>query len=260
MSHTEVFHAESLHTEVLHTGQKLIQNDACFKFGIDAVLLADFSSKIIRNNDLVLDMGCGNGIIPILLAQTSRAQKITGVEIQNEVANLATENAKLNKLEEKISIINADIKDFQKLFTPCTFNDIVTNPPYMKNGSGKKSTSEALQIARCETKCTLSDIIECATYNLKSNGNFMMIHRPSRISEICVLLDKHNLGIKTIRFVCPKPHTEPTMVLIHAKKDFHPELKVEKDLIVSNEDGSYTEEVRKIYLDSCQGPNLPYKS
>ena len=246
-------------TEILHTGQKLIQDEELFKFGIDAVLLSDFASDIIRQNDKVLDIGCGNGIIPVLLGKTSRAQKITGLELQKESAELADKNAKINSLENKIKILNADLRDFKKIFPPCTFNDVVSNPPYMKAQSGKTSDNEHIRIARSEVKCNLEQVIACAEWNIKSNGNFMIIHRPSRIAEICVLMQKYNFGIKTIRFICPTAEEKPTMVLIHAKKDFFPETIVEKNLVISDKDGKYTGEVKTIYCTSCDGPNLPYK-
>ncbi|MDD7416634.1 MAG: methyltransferase [Treponemataceae bacterium] len=246
-------------TERLHTGQKLIQSDSLFKYGIDAVLLSDFASKEIRNKNSVLDLGCGNGIISILLAEISRAEKICGLEIQEDAAELAKRNVILNNLDEKVIIKQGDIKNIKKLFEPCSFENVVTNPPYMKETKGKTCSNEKLAIARSEIKCNLEDVIKAASFVLKSNGNFFMINRPERLGETFVLLQKYNLGPKNLRLICPDENTEPTMFLIHSKKDFFPELKVMKNLVISNEDKTYTEEVLNIYGKTSRGANLPYE-
>ncbi|MCR4790905.1 MAG: tRNA1(Val) (adenine(37)-N6)-methyltransferase [Treponemataceae bacterium] len=252
--------SENEKIEDLHTGQKLIQSEDLFKFGIDAVLLSDFAGKEIRNKSSVLDLGCGNGIISILLAETSRAEKITGLEIQKDAAELAQRNIELNQLQEKISIVHGDIKKIRDIFQPCNFESVVSNPPYMKESKGKLCSNENLAIARSEIKCNLEDLIKAASYSLKSNGNFFMIHRPERLSETFVLLNKYKMGAKSLRLICPKPDTEATMFLIHAKKDFFPELKVLKNLIITDNEGNYTEEVKKIYNKTSEGPNKPYKA
>ncbi|MCR5699461.1 MAG: methyltransferase [Treponemataceae bacterium] len=251
--------SENEKIEDLHTGQKLIQSEDLFKYGIDAVILSDFASKEIRNKNAVLDLGCGNGIISILLAETSRAEKITGLEIQAEAAQLARRNVELNSIEQKVSIVQGDIKEIKKLFEPCVFDSVVTNPPYMKESKGKKCANEKVAIARSEIKCNLEDVIRASSFCLKSNGNFFMINRPDRLSETFVLLQKYNLGAKTLRLVCPQDKSEPTMFMIHAKKDFFPELKVMKNLVISNEDKTYTDEVMEIYGNTSKGANLPYQ-
>ncbi|MGP1586747.1 MAG: tRNA1(Val) (adenine(37)-N6)-methyltransferase [Treponemataceae bacterium] len=245
---------ETLHIKNL----KLMQDENSFKFGIDAVILADFASKQIRNNSSVLDLGCGNGIIPILLSADSRAKQITGLEIQKDIAQLAKKNIELNNLSDKIDIINADIKDIRNIFSPETFDSVVTNPPYIKKNSGKQCSNEKINIARSEVLCCLEDVIKAAAFSLKSNGNFFLINRPNRLSETMILLKKYNLGAKNLQLVNPNRNKEPSMFLLQAKKDFYPELKISKNLIICDENGNYTEKLTEIYKNTSSGPNCAY--
>ncbi len=225
---------------------KIIQNTTGFCFGIDSVLLSDFA-KEVKNDSKVMDIGTGTGIISILLSKKANIKKIYGIEIQQEVANMAERSVKLNNLEDKISIINTNIKDIFDKFEPNTFDAIVTNPPYMKLNTGAKSDEIKKLISRHEVECNLEDIIKISYKLLKSRGEFYMVHRAERIVDILYLMRKYKLEPKKIRFIQSKVNKEPNLLLIKGIKDAGNQLKIERPLVVYNEDGSYTDEILEIY-------------
>ena len=225
---------------------KIIQNNNGFKFGIDSILLSDFAKKI-KKDSIVLDIGTGTGIISILLSAKTEANKIIGIEIQREVADMAKRSVILNKLENKIEIINDDINNIEKYFENNYFDVIVTNPPYQKNNTGLKSENEKNLISRHEIKCTLEDIIKKSFKILKDKGEFYMVHRPERLVDIMYLMRKNKIEPKELRFVYPKISDKPNLILINSIKNAKQFLKVEKPLIIYNEEGIYTKEVLSIY-------------
>ena len=225
---------------------KIIQNNNGFKFGIDSILLSDFAKKI-KKDSIVLDIGTGTGIISILLSAKTEANKIIGIEIQREVADMAKRSVILNKLENKIEIINDDINNIEKYFENNYFDVIVTNPPYQKNNTGLKSENEKNLISRHEIKCTLEDIIKKSFKILKDKGEFYMVHRPERLVDIMYLMRKNKIEPKELRFVYPKISDKPNLILINGIKNAKQFLKVEKPLIIYNEEGIYTKEVLSIY-------------
>lgn len=225
---------------------KIIQNNNGFKFGIDSILLSDFAKKI-KKDSTVLDIGTGTGIISILLSAKTEANKIIGIEIQREVADMAKRSVILNKLENKIEIINDDINNIEKYFENNYFDVIVTNPPYQKNNTGLKSENEKNLISRHEIKCTLEDIIKKSFKILKDKGEFYMVHRPERLVDIMYLMRKNKMEPKELRFVYPKISDKPNLILIKGIKNAKQFLKVEKPLIIYNEEGIYTKEVLSIY-------------
>ena len=225
---------------------KIIQNKNGFCFGIDSVLLSDFAKKI-KNNSNVLDLGTGTGIISILLCGKTKLKHITGIEIQKEVADMANRSIKLNNLENRAEIINEDIKNLSKIFPANSFDAIVTNPPYKKENTGLVSKDKIQLISRHEVMCTIEDIAKISASLLNSNCSIYMVHRPDRIIDIIESFRKYKLEPKIIRFVYPKINKEPNLVLIKATKGAKEFLKIEKPLIVYNEDGTYTDEILEIY-------------
>lgn len=226
-------------------GLKIIQNKDKFCFGIDAVLLSDFAN--VRKNEKVLDIGTGTGIIPILLTAKSLGISFTGLEIQSESAEMANRSVMLNHLEEKVSIVNGDIKCALDYFERESFNVITSNPPYMIESSGELNVEDEITIARHEVKCTLEDIVREGSKLLKVNGRFYMVHRPFRLVEIFETFRRYNLEPKTMRMVHPFIDKEPNMVLIEAIKCAKPRLKILKPLIVYKSQGEYTDEIYEIY-------------
>ena len=192
-------------------------------------------------------MGTGTGIISILLCGKTNLKEIIGVEIQKEVYEMAKKSSELNKLENKFKLVNEDLKKISKKFPANSFDAIVTNPPYKKENTGLINENEFQKISRHEIMCKIEDIAKVSSYLLKSNSSIYMVHRPDRLADIIEALREYKLEPKNIRMVYPKINKEPNLVLIKATKCGKPFLKVEKPLIVYNEDGSYTDEILKIY-------------
>ena len=225
---------------------KIIQNKDGFCFGIDAVLLSDFA-KDIRNNSIVLDLGTGTGIIGILLCAKTKLSKIYGIDIQEDVCDMALRSIKLNNLEDKFEIINTNIKELTTIFEEASFDAIVSNPPYKKDNSGLKNESEAKLISRHEITASLEDFVSVSSKLLKSNGSIYMVHRPERLSDLFYLLKKYNLEPKKLRLVQSYQNSKPKLVLVKATKNAKSFLNIEQPLIIYNKDGSYTDEIFKIY-------------
>jgi len=231
--------------ELHRKGYKIIQDPNRFCFGMDAVLLSAFAN--IRKKERVLDIGTGTGIIPILMEARYGGDNYVGIEIQEDVADMASRSIKYNNLEDKISIDNADVKDALKLYGSGFFDVITTNPPYMTVDKGLINPSDTKALSRHELSVKLEDIVSISSKLLKNKGRFYMIHRPARLVEIMNVMRKYNLEIKRIRMVHPYIDKEANMVLIEAMHDGKPFLKVENPLIVYEKSGEYTKEVMDIY-------------
>ncbi|MDD6811173.1 MAG: tRNA1(Val) (adenine(37)-N6)-methyltransferase [Lachnospiraceae bacterium] len=231
--------------DLQRNGYQIIQNPEKFCFGMDAVLLSGFAKA--KEGSLVLDMGTGTGIIPILLEAKTKAAHLTGLEIQEESADMARRSVFLNGLEEKISIVTGDIKEAENLFHAASFDVITCNPPYMIEQHGITNPGDAKAIARHEILCTLEDVISQAAKLLKPGGNFFMVHRPFRLAEIMVLLHQYKLEPKRMQMVYPFVDKEPNMVLIEANRGGKPRMTVEKPLIIYKEPGIYMPEIYDIY-------------
>ncbi len=229
-----------------YKGLKIIQNTKGFCFGIDSVLLADFAKEIKRDSK-VIDLGTGTGIIGILLCAKTEISRMVGVEIQEEVYDIAKRNVKLNKLEEKFTLMNINIKELGKRQEIGKFDAIVTNPPYKKENTGIQNENEKKLISRHEIAANLEDFIRISSQLLKDKKDLYMVHRPDRLVDIIEILRKYRLEPKKLKLVYPKPEKEPNLLLIKATKNAKPFLKVEKPLYVYKENGKYTDEILKIY-------------
>lgn len=225
---------------------KIIQNNNGFCFGIDSVLLSDFA-KDIRNNSKVIDLGTGTGILGILLCAKTNLDKIYGIEIQKEVSEMAKRSIILNNLEDKFEIINDNIKNLNKYFEDNTFDAIVSNPPYKKDNTGIKNESEQKLISRHEITASLEDFVSISSIMLKNNGSLYIVHRPERLSDLLYLLRKYHLEPKRLRMVQSYNDSNPKLVLVKATKNAKSFLNIEKPLIVYHHDGTYTDEIFKIY-------------
>lgn len=227
-------------------GLKIIQNKNGFKFGIDSVLLSDFA-KSIKINSKVLDIGTGTGIVSILLSGKTEAKEIVGIEVQEDVANMANRSVELNNLKNKINIINDNINNIENYYEINYFDCVVTNPPYQKNDTGLKSENEKHLISRHEVLCSLEDIVKKSFKVLKDHGEFYMVHRPERLVDIMYLMRKYKIEPKELRFVYPKFGEKSNLILIKGIKNANEFLKIHKPLIIYDNDGNYTDEVLKIY-------------
>lgn len=231
---------------------KIIQNNQKFCFGMDSILLSDFA-KQIKKDSIVIDLGTGTGIISILLSAKTDAKKIYGIEIQEDVAEMANRSVILNNLTNKIEIINKDIKELSNTFNKNSIDVIVTNPPYKEINRGITNESENKLISRHEIKANLEDFIRISAELLKDHGELYMVNRPERIVDIMELLRKYKLEPKNMRFVYPKIDKEPNLLLIKAIKNAKKFIKIEKPLIVYNENNEYNDEIYKIYNKELKG-------
>lgn len=227
-------------------GLKIIQNKEGFCFGIDSVLLSDFA-KNIKNNSLVLDLGTGTGIIPILLCGKTNLKKVIGVEVQEKIAEMAKRSIKLNNLEDRFQVINENILNLKNIYQNQTFDVVVTNPPYKKKNSGIINENHEKLISRHEIEANLEDFIKVSKDLLKDKGEFYMVHRPERLVDILSIMRKEKLEPKVLRMVYSNKNKEPKLVLIKGIKNAKPFLKVEKNLYIYDENGDYTDEILEIY-------------
>lgn len=231
--------------DLQRNGYRIIQNKNCFCFGMDAVLLSSFAKA--EAGEQVLDLGTGNGVIPILMQAKNAESYFTGLEIQEVSTNLAKRSVELNDIGEFVKIVQGDIKEASAIFGGASFHVVTANPPYMNENHGIVNPDNAKAIARHEILCTLEDVVREASKCLKMRGRFYMVHRPQRLVEIFDTMTRHHLEPKRIRMVYPYEHKEANMVLIEAVKGGRTLLKVEEPLIVYNTDGSYTEKLLEMY-------------
>ena len=209
---------------------RLIQDTDMFCFGIDAVMLSNFVH--CKENDKVVDLCTGNGIIPVLLSAKIPASKIVGVEIQEEVYKLACENVELNSLSDKIEILNADLKNCFDILGKSKFDVVTCNPPYRTGGCGVVNESDTKAIARHEIKCSLNDVIHASAMLLRPLGKFFMIHRPDRLCDIMCSMRENKIEPKVVQFVQPSVDVKPTHVLIEGVYGGKKHLTVEVTKIV----------------------------
>ena len=227
---------------------KIIQDTEGFCFGIDSVILSDFI-KEAKAGSTIVDLGTGTGILSILLSKKTLAGNIIGIEIQKEVAEMAKRSVKLNNLEKKIKIINADINEIvkNKDIEKNTVDIIVTNPPYKGTKDGGVNENEKKLISRHETTATLEDFIDVSSQLLKDRGCMYMVHKPERLADIIYFQRLHKIEPKEIRFVYPNNQSEASLVLVKGIKGANKFLKIDKPLYIYDENGRYTKEIYKIY-------------
>lgn len=232
---------------------KIIQNTDYFCFGTDSVLLSNF---IISNSDknVILDLCSGSGVIPIIISAKYKYSKIAAVELQDEMFNLLERNITLNNLQDKIEAIQGDIKDFSNIRKMLQnkigynmVNIITVNPPYKPKGRGVINDHNVKYIARHEEMCTLEDIFFTSSKLLEYKGKLYIVHKPERIVDLLAIARKYNLEAKRIRYVYPRVDVKPSIVLIEYVKGGGNEALILPPLIEYNSDGTYTDEIYKIY-------------
>lgn len=211
----------------LNNGYKLIQKKDGFRFSVDAVILSDFFSPTKKGK--ILDIGCGNGIIPILLYSKGKGEDITGVEIQEENCELALKNVKLNNLEKYIKIENSDVKEYPK---GNTFDYIISNPPYMEVDGKKQNILSCKSIARHELTLNLYDLIRNAKRLLKPVGSITLVHRSYRFTDISRILEDCGFSLKRVRFVYYSKDRNSNLVLVEAFKGKKCKLEIEPPLFL----------------------------
>ena len=224
----------------------IVQNTQMFNFSLDSVLLPNFVT-INKNVNSILDIGCGNAPIPLILSTKTKAN-IIGVEIQKEVYDLAVKSVKINKLENQIKIINADINDIYNQFKTESFDIITCNPPFFKmNSNSNLNKSDYKTIARHEIKLNLDDIFKIAKKLIKNNGYIAIVHRPERLLDILNSMQKYNIEPKKIQFIYPKKDKEANILLVEGTKNGKKGLKVLNPIYTHLDNGEYTNEIKKYF-------------
>ncbi|HBA62643.1 MAG TPA: SAM-dependent methyltransferase [Lachnospiraceae bacterium] len=226
-------------------GYHIIQHPGKFCFGMDSSLLSSFVR--VKPEEKILDLGTGTGVLPILLAAKTKGKHFTGLEIQEESADMARRSVVYNQLEDRIQIVTGDIKEAASIFGSVSFDVIVTNPPYMIGEHGIQNEKDAKTIARHEVLCTLDDILRESAKILPFKGRFYMVHRPFRLAEILSKMVQYKIEPKRMRLVYPYIDKEPNMVMIEGFRGGNSRMTIEKPLIVYRQDGSYTQEVLELY-------------
>ncbi|MBR6045181.1 MAG: methyltransferase [Ruminococcus sp.] len=231
---------EGLSVEKLHDGIEIVISKE-HRFGTDAFLLADFAAP--RHKDSVCDLCTGSGIIALLMYQNFKPKHIEAVEIQQE----AHELLKMTLSRTGIDCITPILGDLRE-YRPEKELDLITcNPPYKINGTGAKNDTEASSIARHELMCTIGDVCAAAKRSLRFGGRLCVCNRPERLCDIMVAMRENGIEPKRVRFVSKTPETAPWLVLVDGRKGGTSFLKVEPQLYTMNPDGTFTDELKRIY-------------
>lgn len=231
--------------DLQRNGLRIIQNPAAFRFGMDAVLLADFTR--LRPRERVGDMGTGTGILPLLLSQKELSCTFDAFEIQPEMADMAARSVALNGLEERIRVHAADMRSAHEIIGYQSLHAVVCNPPYGKRGGTLTNDETSLLLARHETDCTIEDVAASCSAVLRNHGRLSIVFPAQRMLELCDALRAHRLEPKRIRMVCAHVDKPPYLVMIEAMKNAKPSLLWHPPLVVYNADGSETAEIERIY-------------
>ena len=227
------------------SGRKIYQDTERFCFGMDAVFLSGFAR--VQKGDLVIDLGSGNGILPILLEAKTKGRHFTGLELQEENVALAQESIALNQRQDRISMVCGDICRVEALFGKGGFDVVLSNPPYLAAEDGAHSPTDARSLARHELACRLSDVLSAAAYLLHEGGRCFFVYRTYRMAEMLRGMSEWGLEPKRLRLVYPRVDREPKLFLVEGLKGGRSGMRTEPPLIISELDGSYTKELREEY-------------
>ena len=234
-------------------GKKIIQDTDLFLFGMDSVLLAN-KVKGTNKNTVIVDLGTGSCVMPVIIAEKNEVAEIIGIELQDKMYELAVKNVKYNNLEDKICVLKENlinVNNIRKYISEMTGKDkvdiVISNPPYKKIGTGSKNDGEEKYIARHEVMCELEDIFKTVSKLLKFKGKLYIVHKPERIADLIALARKHNLEPKEIQFLQPTKEKKPSIVLIEYVLGGGNECVVLPNLIEYDKEGNYTKEILRIY-------------
>ncbi|MGI5899173.1 MAG: tRNA1(Val) (adenine(37)-N6)-methyltransferase [Christensenellales bacterium] len=242
----EVFVCESERIDDLQRGGlRLIAKRDSFRFGTDAVLLADFAS--MKKGARVADLGTGSGVLPFLIGARVEGTTFDAVEIQEDICDMARRSVLMNGWEERVSVHCMNLKDAPAVLGHEKFDAVVSNPPYGKLGEGMLPPKRSDAIARFEVECSLEDVVRTAFQLLKNGGSFYMVHQMRRLLEILDVTRANNLAPKRLRCLYPKATSEGKLVLIECIKNGKCALRWLPPLIQYGEDGEFTPEARRIY-------------
>ena len=221
-------------------GLMLIQHPGRFCYGVDAVILSWFARATEGENT-------GTGVVPILMTAKTKAAHFTGLEIQEEVAEMAARSVALNHLEEKVSIVCGDLKNTKELFGKGAFHVVTVNPPYMAGGSGLVGGDYSKAVSRHEILCSLEDVIRESVQVLVPGGRMYMVHRPYRLGDIICLMKQYRMSPRRLCMVHPKCSQEANLVLIEGVRGANTQIRVEAPLILFDENGQESDQIKRIH-------------
>ena len=230
-------------------GLKLLQSEDGFRFGIDAVLLADFACRLYPEAKRIVDLGTGNGAAAFIMSHKNEGAYNTGIDVQEKAVDLALRSRALNGLDDRMDFLLCDAARLPKVLPQLrgTADSVVSNPPYVERGAGLTNDGDSRFISRQETTAGMEEFISAAAFLLKDRGHFFLVHRPARLVDIFFFCRKYALEPKDIQFVRPRRDAKPNIVLVHCTKNGGKELVYSPDLYVYDEQGKYTPEIMKIY-------------
>lgn len=231
--------------DLQRNGLRIIQNPSAFRFGMDAVLLSDFTR--LRPREAVADMGTGTGILSLLLSQKDESCTFEAIELQPEMADMAARSVKLNGLEDRIHVHAMDMRKAYEKIGREKMNAVVCNPPYGKRGGTLTNDAASVVLARHETDCTIEDVAASCAAVLKNHGRLSIVFPAQRMLELCDALRKSRLEPKRIRMVCAHLNDPPYLVMVEAMKNAKPQLLWMPPLVVYHADGTETDEIKRIY-------------
>lgn len=226
-------------------GMRILQKEAGFRFGMDAVLLADFAR--VEPTHAVADFGTGTGILPLLLLGRGKGNHVDAFEIQADMADMAQRTMKLNGLEERVTVHAVPVEQATEVLAPCSVDGIVCNPPYGTPGATLLNPSDTLRLARHQSADGLKAWLKAAYRLLKGKGRISLIYPAPRMLELMQALEQAHLAPKRFRLVYPSATKPANLVLVEGMKDAKPMLHPEPPLIVYEQDGSMTAELKRIY-------------
>ena len=226
-------------------GLQLIQKEQGIRFGVDAVLLSHFAN--VKKKHRVIDLCTGTGIVSFLVYGKYKPQEVIGLEIQDDMVEMANRSSKLNDTSDIVKFVQGDLKDKALLDSLGRFDVVTVNPPYKLNNAGILNPNDKLAIARHEIMCNLEDVIVSARRLLKDNGRMFIVHRPERLADIFGLMRKYKIEPKRVRLVQPNTKKAPNIVLVEGQRDGGAFLKWEETLYVYDDNGNYSEEINRIY-------------
>ncbi|WP_195926860.1 tRNA1(Val) (adenine(37)-N6)-methyltransferase [Sarcina ventriculi] len=223
----------------------IIQKREGFRFGIDAVLLANFAN--VKKRHKVMDLCTGTGIVPFIIKGKKEPEKIVGLEIQNKFVEMANRSIKINGFNDTMEFLHGDLKDKELLKSIGRFDVVTVNPPYKLEKSGIVNPNDKYAIARHEVMCNLDNVIEACRIVLKDNGRLYMVHRPERLADIFCIMRKYKIEPKRVQMVHPNTKKPANILLVEGQRDGGAYLKWEPPIYVYNDDGSFSKEINEIY-------------